>query len=95
LFEPFERLGREGGAIEGTGLGLAVCKRLVEAMDGHIGVHSTEGEGSHFWVELPLAPQEDEAEAHRVLDAADHATDDAHAATTCLLGGGNNASTSS
>jgi PAS domain S-box-containing protein len=53
LFSPFERLGADGTATQGTGLGLALSKRLVELMGGRIGVDSTPGEGSLFWIELP------------------------------------------
>ena len=59
LFQPFNRLGRESGAEEGTGIGLMVTKRLVDLMGGAIGADSTVGEGSVFWIELGLtaAPQ--------------------------------------
>jgi CheY-like chemotaxis protein len=55
LFEPFNRLGAEQTRIEGTGLGLALSKRLLEAMDGSIDVESAPGEGCTFSFELPLA----------------------------------------
>jgi PAS domain S-box-containing protein len=52
LFQPFNRLGQESGTEEGTGIGLVVTKRLVELMGGTIGVESTVGVGSEFWIEL-------------------------------------------
>ena len=55
LFEPFDRLGQERGAIEGTGLGLALSRGLVEAMGGRIEVQSDPGAGSTFSVVLPAA----------------------------------------
>ncbi|MDM5179076.1 PAS domain S-box protein [Massilia sp. DJPM01] len=55
LFQPFNRLGQEGGNEEGTGIGLVVTKRLVELMGGSMGVSSTAGIGSVFWIELGLS----------------------------------------
>jgi PAS domain S-box-containing protein len=52
LFQPFNRLGQENSTEEGTGIGLVLSKRLVELMEGEIGVESTVGAGSVFWIEL-------------------------------------------
>ncbi|SDJ84094.1 ATP-binding protein [Microbulbifer yueqingensis] len=60
VFEPFNRLGAERGQIEGTGVGLAIAKRLTEAMGGRIDFDSHEDQGSIFWIDFPLidAPPE-------------------------------------
>jgi CheY-like chemotaxis protein len=63
LFEPFQRLGAEHSGIEGTGIGLALSRRLMQAMGGQIGVDSTPGQGATFWLRLPVgqgkaAPEE-------------------------------------
>jgi PAS domain S-box-containing protein len=55
LFRPFERLDAASSGIEGTGIGLALARRLIEAMGGTIGVASTPGSGSCFWFTLPRA----------------------------------------
>lgn len=57
LFQPFERLGQDGGQVEGTGIGLTIAKRIIESLGGCIGYQSTKDEGSTFWVEVPLCDQ--------------------------------------
>lgn len=53
LFEPFNRLGKENGAIEGLGIGLVVTKNLVEMMGFTLNVNSVVDEGTTFWIEIP------------------------------------------
>lgn len=55
IYEPFNRLGREAGAIEGSGLGLTATQRIIERMDGNIEFESVEGEGTTFRISLPAA----------------------------------------
>ena len=68
LFQPFNRLGKESSAEEGTGIGLVMTKRLVELMAGSIGADSTEGVGSVFWVEFALSSASQLAD--RLIDPA-------------------------
>jgi PAS domain S-box-containing protein len=78
LFQPFERLDAAGSGIEGTGIGLALARRLVEAMGGEIGVDSTPGVGSRFWCTLPYT----DGNASSTLPQALPAPDDGAVAST-------------
>jgi len=80
VFVPFERLGAERTEIEGTGIGLALSRRLAEAMGGTVDVESRPGAGSTFWVELPLVEDPvvryERLEGDNVPAPADPATDE-------------------
>ncbi len=69
LFQSFNRLGQEDSTEEGTGIGLVVSKRLVELMGGEIGVESTVGLGSVFWIELNLTVEPQDAVDESALAA--------------------------
>lgn len=58
VFQPFNRLGAENGVVEGTGIGLAIARQLVEMMGGTIAVSSAPGAGTTFTIELPAAAPE-------------------------------------
>jgi len=77
LFKPFSRLGAENSEIEGTGIGLVVCKDLIERMGGVVGVDSTVDTGSSFWFELPRAEGHDDDEGTVVENLAIRAADQA------------------
>jgi PAS domain S-box-containing protein len=63
LFQPFNRLGAATLAIEGTGVGLALTRRLIEAMGGRVGFTSARNSGSCFWIDLPVFTQDKHSQA--------------------------------
>ena len=68
LFQPFNRLDAEDSNIEGTGIGLTITRRIVEMMGGSVDVESKVGEGSTFWIELPLESLPDSMLDHSSTD---------------------------
>jgi signal transduction histidine kinase/CheY-like chemotaxis protein len=63
MFQPFNRLGAEKGSVEGTGIGLVIAKKLIEAMNGSLGFESS-SEGTSFWIDLPNATSLFKTDAH-------------------------------
>ena len=82
LFQPFNRLGRQANIEEGTGIGLMVCKRLMEMMSGKIGVKSTLDIGSEFWIELDLRPETTQAPTQATTQTTTQTTAQTAAKTT-------------
>jgi PAS domain S-box-containing protein len=84
MFNPFDRLGVERGQVEGSGIGLVITKRIVEAMGGTIGFESIVDQGSTFWVEFPAAGKA-EAAASDTLESGDSSEASPQAAHSHVL----------
>lgn len=82
IFKPFERLGMENSNIGGAGVGLAITKRLINLMQGNIGFDSVLGEGSSFYVELPLCDQPNQKEKIHGSEIASNLADNSVSDTT-------------
>ena len=65
LFQSFNRLDAENSGIEGTGIGLSITRRIIEMMDGNVGVESKPGVGSIFWLELPTESMEEVSQSNK------------------------------
>jgi CheY-like chemotaxis protein/anti-sigma regulatory factor (Ser/Thr protein kinase) len=86
LFQPFNRLNAAKSAIEGTGIGLTITRRIVEMMGGSVDVKSEAGAGSTFWIELPIAAMsEANAGQPRTANSGTPETQDAAAAKHTVL----------
>jgi signal transduction histidine kinase/ActR/RegA family two-component response regulator len=85
IFDPFERLGAEQTAIEGTGIGLPLARAFAEAMGGHLTAVSTPGEGSAFTVTLPRTPDIAQTSGPDLIPAQLTAPDDPGGTTTGVL----------
>jgi PAS domain S-box-containing protein len=72
VFQPFNRLNAEFSKIEGSGVGLVITKQLVEMMHGHLDFKSTEGVGTEFWIDLPLANEWNKTQ-HEIIKSVDYA----------------------
>ncbi|HEY6277609.1 MAG TPA: ATP-binding protein [Streptosporangiaceae bacterium] len=83
LFVPFQRLDAANAGVEGAGLGLTLCRQLIEAMGGAVGATSTAGEGSIFWVDLPVAKPA--APAPQVVDGESVLTTRAYPAPRTVI----------
>ena len=68
LFQPFERLGAESSSQEGTGIGLVISKRLIELMDGQIGVSCTLSQGCEFWITIPYTLDHEQQNTTSLID---------------------------
>ena len=86
IFNPFERLGAERTAVEGTGIGLPLARAFAEAMHGHLVAASVPGEGTTFTLTLPRSPDMDRALADdRAIPVPRSAPDDSAAQSIRVL----------
>lgn len=67
IFNYFDRAGQEASTIAGSGMGLAISKKLIEKMNGTIGFESVHGEGTHFWIKVPLKKEFKESDYQDLL----------------------------